>query len=140
MIEQFDTKSRRRTEDIDRHVSARMRERRIFLGLTRRQMAALIGVTLQQTYKYERGANRVASGRLYRIAQALDVDVGYFFEGLGMDDPPRQTQQQQLMLELARSFIAIPSRKHQAELISLARPLADAKPERHPRRRVVWQG
>jgi DNA-binding XRE family transcriptional regulator len=55
MIEQFDTKTLRRAEDIDRHVSARMRERRIFLGLSRRQMAALIGVTLQQTYKYERG-------------------------------------------------------------------------------------
>jgi transcriptional regulator with XRE-family HTH domain len=59
-----------------------MRERRIMLGLTQQQMAELIGVTYQQAHKYEKGINRVAAGRLYSIAQALGVDVGYFFEGL----------------------------------------------------------
>ena len=63
-----------------------MRERRIMLGLTQQEMAALIGVTFQQACKYENGSNRVSSGRLYRIAQALDTDVGYFFEGIGKPD------------------------------------------------------
>jgi transcriptional regulator with XRE-family HTH domain len=112
-------------DDTDRHVSARMRERRIMLGLTQHQMAQLIGVSYSQAYKYESGANRVSAGRLYRIAQALDVDVGYFFEGLGMDDAPRRTQQQQLMLELACSFIAIPIRKHKEGIVQLARDLAE---------------
>jgi transcriptional regulator with XRE-family HTH domain len=58
-----------------------MRERRVMLGLTQQQMAELIGVTYQQAHKYEKGINRVAAGRLYRIAQALGVEVGYFFEG-----------------------------------------------------------
>jgi transcriptional regulator with XRE-family HTH domain len=62
-----------------------MRERRIMLGLTQQQMAELIGVTYQQAHKYEKGINRVASGRLYNIAQALGVDVGYFFEGVDSD-------------------------------------------------------
>jgi transcriptional regulator with XRE-family HTH domain len=69
-----------RAQDIDRHVGNRMRERRIVLGLTQDQMAELIGVTYQQAHKYEKGINRVASGRLYQIAQALGVEVGYFFE------------------------------------------------------------
>jgi transcriptional regulator with XRE-family HTH domain len=64
-----------------------MRERRIMLGLTQQQMAELIGVTYQQAHKYEKGVNRVAAGRLYNIAQALGVDVGYFFEGLESDKP-----------------------------------------------------
>ena len=51
------------------------------LGLTQQQMAELIGVTYQQAHKYEKGINRVAAGRLYHIAQALGVDVSYFFEG-----------------------------------------------------------
>jgi transcriptional regulator with XRE-family HTH domain len=115
---------RRRPEDIDRRVGARMRERRIMLGLTPRQMVALIGVTLQQAYKYESGINRVSSERLYYIARVLDVDVGYFFEGIGRDDALRPTQQQ-LLLELARSFIAIPDRRHKDEIVSLARALAE---------------
>ena len=66
---------RSRAQDIDRHVGARMRERRIMLGLTQQQIAELIGVTYQQAHKYEKGINRVAAGRLYHIAQALGVDV-----------------------------------------------------------------
>lgn len=36
------------------------------------------------------------------------------------------TQQQQLLLELARSFIAIPDRRHQQEVVALARALAES--------------
>ena len=62
---------RARAQDADRHVGARMRQRRTMLGLTQQQMAELIGVTYQQAHKYEKGINRVAAGRLYSIAQAL---------------------------------------------------------------------
>jgi len=48
-------RSTSRTQDIDRHVGARIRERRIMLGLTQQQLADLIGVTYQQAHKYERG-------------------------------------------------------------------------------------
>src|SRR5207253_6079429 len=75
-------RSTSRTQDIDRHVGARIRERRIMLGLTQQQLADLIGVTYQQAHKYERGINRVSAGRLYEIAQVLSVPIGYFFEGL----------------------------------------------------------
>src|ERR687890_1347453 len=73
---------RSRAQDIDRYVGARMRERRIMLGLTQQQMAELIGVTYQQAHKYEKGINRIAAGRLSSIAQALGVEVGYFYDGL----------------------------------------------------------
>jgi transcriptional regulator with XRE-family HTH domain len=116
---------RSRAQDIDRHVGARMRERRIMLGLTQQQMAELIGVTYQQAHKYEKGINRVAAGRLYNIAQALGVDVGYFFEGLYSEKAFRATPQQRMMLELARNFIGIPTRKHQEAICSLARALSD---------------
>lgn len=116
---------RSRAQDIDRHVGARMRERRIMLGLTQQQMAELIGVTYQQAHKYEKGINRVAAGRLYHIAQALGVDVGYFFDGLNSHDAFKATPQQRMLLELARNFIGIPTRKHQEAICSLARALSD---------------
>ncbi len=120
---------RTRAQDIDRHVGARMRERRIVLGLTQQQMAELIGVTYQQAHKYEKGINRIAAGRLYTIARALGVDVGYFFEGLERETDFQPTPQQRMLLDLARHFVALPSRKHQEALCNLARALAQASEE-----------
>ncbi len=111
-------------QEIDRYVGMRIRQRRIMLGLTQQQMADLIGVTYQQAHKYERGINRVAAGRLYQIAKALGVDVGYFFEGLESERVFEPTAQQRLLLELARHFVALPRRRHQEALVQLARALA----------------
>jgi transcriptional regulator with XRE-family HTH domain len=116
---------RSRAQDVDRHVGARMRERRVMLGLTQQQMAELIGVTYQQAHKYEKGVNRIAAGRLFAIAQALGVEIGYFFSGVEAGQAFRPTAQQRLLLELARSFINMPSRRHQEALCGLARALAD---------------
>jgi transcriptional regulator with XRE-family HTH domain len=113
--------------DINRHVGARMRERRIMLAVTQKQLAELIGITRQQVYNYERGITGIGSGHLYRIAQALGVEVGYYFEGTGRGDTFMRTPGRRLLLELARSFIAIPDRRHKEEIVSLARVLAEAE-------------
>jgi transcriptional regulator with XRE-family HTH domain len=113
-----------RAQDIDRYVGSRMRERRIMLALTQQQMAELIGVTYQQAHKYEKGINRIAAGRLFSIAQALGVEVGYFFDGMGRERNFKPTPQQRMLLEFARNFINMPSRKHQEAMCSLARALS----------------
>ena len=118
---------RSRAQDIDRHVGTRMRERRIMLGLTQQQMAELIGVTYQQAHKYEKGINRIAAGRLFTIAKALGVDVSYFFSGMNEESNFKPSPQQRMLLELARNFISLPSRRHQEALCSLARALANAE-------------
>src|SRR6266566_532953 len=92
-----------RTQDIDRHVGARVRERRIMLGLTQQQLADLIGVTYQQAHKYERGINRVSAGRLFEVARVLSVPVAYFFEGLDAEDTPPASPRERMCLELARN-------------------------------------
>ena len=115
---------RPRAQDVDRHVGARMRERRIMLGLTQQQMAELIGVTYQQAHKYEKGINRIAAGRLYAIAQALGVEVGYFFEGLQSPDHFVPTPQQRMLLDLARNYLNIQVPEHQKAIVALTRALA----------------
>ena len=70
------------TAPIEAYVGARIRERRIMLGLTQEQLAELIGVTYQQMHKYERGITRVPAGRLFKIAHALTAglfDLGLAF-------------------------------------------------------------
>jgi len=113
-----------RTQDIDHHVGARVRERRIMLGLTQQQLADLIGVTYQQAHKYERGINRVSAGRLYEIAQVLSVPVGYFFDGLEGQGARAVSPRERMCLELARNFSQIPNERHQEALSQLARVLA----------------
>ena len=67
---------------IDLHVGERIRLRRRLYGISQETLAEALGVTFQQVQKYERGANRVSASKLYAIALALEIPVGYFFEGL----------------------------------------------------------
>ena len=124
MIETPTKKSTGRTQDIDRHVGARIRERRIMLGLTQQQLADLIGVTYQQAHKYERGINRVSAGRLFEIARVLSVPVSYFFENLDTQGERAVGQRERMCLELARNFAQISNERHQEALSQLARALA----------------
>jgi transcriptional regulator with XRE-family HTH domain len=117
-------RSTTRTQDIDRHVGARVRERRIMLGLTQQQLADLIGVTYQQAHKYERAINRISAGRLFEIAQVLGVPVSHFFAGLEQDSDRSVSPRERMCLELARNFAQIPNERHQEALSQLARVLA----------------
>ena len=117
-------RSTTRTQDIDRYVGARIRERRIMFGLTQQQLADLIGVTYQQAHKYERGINRVSAGRLFEVAQVLGVPVNYFFDGLKEESERAISPRERMCLELARNFAQIPNERHQEALSQLARVLA----------------
>ena len=117
-------RSTTRTQDIDRHVGARVRERRIMLGLTQQQLAEMIGVTYQQAHKYERGINRVSAGRLFEIARVLNAPITYFYDGLGQETPRPVAPHQRMLLEIARNFAEIQNEKHQEAVSQLARALA----------------
>lgn len=68
--------------DIDLHLGKRLRRRRRLLGLTQQQLALSVGVRFQQIQKYECGANRISAARIWQLAEALEVPVAYFFDGL----------------------------------------------------------
>jgi len=68
--------------DIDVHLGKRLRRRRRLLGLTQQQLAGACGVRFQQIQKYECGANRISAARLWQLSEALEVPVGYFYDGL----------------------------------------------------------
>ena len=66
--------------DVDVCLGKRLRRR--LLGLTQQQLAGPVGVRFQQIQKYECGANRISAARLGALSEALDVPVGYFYDGL----------------------------------------------------------
>lgn len=69
-------------DDIDKFVGARLRERRVGLRISQTKLGETVGVTFQQIQKYENGANRIGASNLFKMARALGVEVGFFFEGL----------------------------------------------------------
>ena len=73
---------------VDIHVASRLRERRIVLGISQQKLSAVLGLSFQQIYKYERGANRISAGRLYDLSKVLGVPVTFFFEGIADTSTP----------------------------------------------------
>ncbi len=119
----------------DKHVGARVRLRRLLVGMSQDQLASRIGVSFQQVQKYERGSNRIGASRLVMIADALDVEPGFLLEGLGKSNPRsrRDRDQAQVIInflqspdgvELAKSFLAISDRSVRRRLLELARALS----------------
>ena len=74
--------------DVDSHVGAQVRRRRMLAGLTQQDVAKAIGVSFQHVQKYENGANRISAGRLFILARVLGTDLIEFYEGL--DGEPSQ--------------------------------------------------
>ena len=112
-------------DDIDFHLGKRLRRRRRLLGLTQQQLASACGVRFQQIQKYECGANRISAARLWRIAEALDVEVGYFYEGLGESHGLSRSTRLSMddAADLARTYQQLGERRRQ-RLMDMAKSLS----------------
>ena len=68
--------------DVSSHIGSRLTARRLRLRLSLADVAQRCGVTLQQIHRYETGANTISAPMLWALAQCLEVEVAYFFDGL----------------------------------------------------------
>ena len=120
-------------DDIDLHVGKRLRRRRRLLGMTQQDLASQVGVRFQQIQKFECGANRVTSSRLYDLSRALNVSVQYFFDGIVPADSPASAANdaeqlegdilsQKETLELVRAYYRL-SERPRRRLLELAKAL-----------------
>jgi transcriptional regulator with XRE-family HTH domain len=115
--------------DIDLHLGKRLRRRRRLLGLTQQQLAGACGVRFQQIQKYECGANRISAARLWQLSEALEVPVGYFYDGLS--DVTRIDIGQEIRSERGESGEML-ARKETLDLIRAYYQLGE-----RPRRRLL---
>jgi len=81
---------RKTPNPIDIHVGSRVRMRRMLVNMSQEKLGDQLGLTFQQVQKYEKGANRIGASRLYQISQFLGVPVGYFYDGLQLDEDAGQ--------------------------------------------------
>ena len=116
---------------IDQSVGLRVRMRRKRLGLSQSSLAETLGLTFQQVQKYERGANRISASTLHLIAEALDVEIGFFFDDVASlprgrgdeDNPVRDLALTQGGMDLARDFRDL-SASHRQAVLALVRVMA----------------
>jgi transcriptional regulator with XRE-family HTH domain len=113
--------------DIDLHLGKRLRRRRRLLGLTQQQLAGAVGVRFQQIQKYECGANRISAARLWQLSEALEVPIGYFYDGLSDKAPERE-----LVAERSDASGEMLARKETMDLIRAYYQLGE-----RPRRRLL---
>src|SRR5258707_5630775 len=99
-------------DPVDIHVGARIRTRRLLIGMNQETLARALGLTFQQVQKYEGGANRVSASRLSQIAEILGVSISHFFSDLepgGAAPTQRELESRERLqrpetIELIRSY------------------------------------
>ena len=123
------------TTSHDIEVGQRIRARRMAKGMSQTELGNLLGVTFQQVQKYEKGVNRVGAGRLVRVAEALDVQVSFFFGGTDVGSEETRAILGFLdtgySLRLLRAFSRIPPGSVQRAVVDLVESIAPEK-ERPP--------
>ena len=68
-------------DPVDQIVGANIRQRRHELKISQEALATGLDLTFQQVQKYESGANRVSSSKLFRAAKILRCNVTDLFKG-----------------------------------------------------------
>ena len=119
-----------RSRRVDQHVGERIRLRRTELGLTQEQLAAALDVSYQQVQKYETGANRISAGRIFELARKLRVDIGYFFDGLPLDEteaalPLEHGGRHRTAIELVRKFALIEDPEVRSAIAGLVKTIVE---------------
>lgn len=132
---------------VDIHVGSRLRLRRTLLGMSQEKLGEAVSLTFQQIQKYERGANRMGSSRLYQMSQILDVPISFFFDdmnaaakasapGMSEDIPAYKADQltRRETLELVRAYYSIDNAHVRKRIFELVKAISkkengDAAPE-----------
>jgi transcriptional regulator with XRE-family HTH domain len=65
----------RGVQEADKVVGERIKARRNELGVSQQDLGEKLGVSFQQVQKYEKGVNRVTTGRLIQLCRALQCDL-----------------------------------------------------------------
>lgn len=83
-------------------IAANLKDLCTHLGVKQAQLAAAIGTSYQQIFKYQSAINRMSCGTLYRISEALGAPIAYFFEGVETDVAPIKSRR--LTYEISKNL------------------------------------
>ena len=122
-------------DPVDVQVGARIRTRRLLIGMNQETLANQLGLTFQQVQKYEGGANRVSASRLSQIAEILGVTIDYFFSELAASDAGvtaevqsvRELLQRPEAIDLIRAYYAIADQRVRQQFLDMVKAVAESQ-------------
>jgi transcriptional regulator with XRE-family HTH domain len=125
-------------DPVDVHVGARIRTRRLLIGMNQETLARALGLTFQQVQKYEGGANRVSASRLSQIAEILNVPISHFFSDLEPDGAEPSTHEREARerlqrpetIDLVRSYYAIADPRTRQQFLEMVKAAAQPRQPR----------
>lgn len=128
----LDIPTRKKPNQIDVQVGARIRLRRTVVGMSQETLGKALGITFQQVQKYEKGTNRVGASRLQAISNALQMPVSLFFEDSEGKEPLRSDFETEMLrfigsaegLALNRAFARITDTAVRQKVLALVKAIA----------------
>ncbi len=120
-----------RADNIDIIVSKRLKTKRVISGLTQQDIGKAVGVSIQQVQKYEKGTNRISSGKLFTLANYLKVPLAYFYEqeednkvidNVFVEDVNIASEKE--VINLIRAFRGIKSLQSRKKIIELVQAIS----------------
>lgn len=123
-------KSNKSATQTDKGIGQKIRVARLAKGWTQTELGETLGVTFQQIQKYEKGGNRVGSGRLFQIAELLEVPLMSFFSD---EKPSRKTPtpgpfgllDDPLTLQMLKEFTKVSHLETRRALLSVVERMAE---------------
>lgn len=78
---------------VDSHIGKRLRQARKSGNFSVKDIAAYVGVSDKQYYKFEMGQVRISARHLFKLAEFFTLSPSYFFDGLtpastSLEPPP----------------------------------------------------
>ena len=118
----------RKVQDSDIALGERIRARRNQIAMSQEELGKALGVSFQQIQKYEKGTNRISSGRLIQIVNALQCSVTDLI-GTGNNSPIQSTQFSRYAsskegVAIINAMASIPSAAVRRHVINLAESLS----------------
>ncbi|BFD47079.1 MAG: hypothetical protein DMENIID0003_01530 [Wolbachia endosymbiont of Sergentomyia squamirostris] len=86
----------------------KIKELRLYCGLTQTELGKRIGVSYRQIQRYENSSNQILASRLYDLAKALSINVADFFTDVHADSHESYDEE---ILKLVKGYNEIKSKR-----------------------------
>jgi transcriptional regulator with XRE-family HTH domain len=110
-------------EEIEHKIGDTIMNLRKTRGYTRLELGQLLNVSHQQIAKYESGTNRITAGKLYLLAQIMNVSLDYFFTDIStpMQQLATRNISDREQIDIAKYFMSIANPRKRDAVKLLAR-------------------
>lgn len=106
-------------DDAVKYVAERLRLARRIRNMTLENMASHLGITRTQMQHYENAQTNITIARLWEISKLLNIETGFFVEGLCLGQPLLDRDD----LELIHKFRNIKDKNTKASLLGILKEL-----------------